>query len=387
MRDASKFPRFSESEMADRHRRVAACMDEQKLDAILFFGAGTFSTDVYWLTDWPGGRETYVLFQAGAEPLVIAQLYNHVPMARVLSVIEDVRWAGANTASTMSAILAERGLSGKKVGLVGSIPYRHYLRFSENHPDTAFTDVGNPFRMMRTIKRPEEIARLRKASDLTDKSIAAVADGLTAGMREDEIPYLIEPVYLKEGGTAGIHFMTSMPMTVPEFPVPAQFHSNRILQHGDCLITEISGGWWGYTGQIHRTFSLGEPTREWRELHDVAMEGYLAIEDTLKDGATTADIENAAEIIHQRGYTILDDLLHGVSQTPPIIQTRTTKRHENPDITFRENMAITIQPNVMTPDKKMGLQFGETVVVTKTGCERLNAYPREWAHLKIRRLP
>jgi Xaa-Pro dipeptidase len=172
--------------------------------------------------------------------------------------------------------------------------------------------------------------------------------------------------------------MTSMPMTDPEFPVPAQFHSSRKLQDGDCLITEISGAWWGYSGQIHRTFSLGEPTKEWQELHDVAMEGYLAIEDTLKDGATTSDIENASEIIHRRGYTILDDLLHGVSQTPPIIQTRTTKRHENSDITFRENMVVTIQPNVMTPDEKMGLQFGETVVVTRTGCERLNAYPRKW---------
>jgi len=39
--------------MVDRHQRVAALMDEQNLDAILFFGAGQFSTDVYWLTDWP----------------------------------------------------------------------------------------------------------------------------------------------------------------------------------------------------------------------------------------------------------------------------------------------------------------------------------------------
>ena len=109
-------------------------MDEQKLDAILFFGAGKFSTDVYWLTDWPGGRENYVLFQAGAEPLVIAQLYNHVPMARVLSVIKDVRWAGANTASTMSGILVERGLSGKKVGLVGAIPYRPTSAFRRTTP-------------------------------------------------------------------------------------------------------------------------------------------------------------------------------------------------------------------------------------------------------------
>jgi Xaa-Pro dipeptidase len=378
MREASQFPRFSDAEMADRHQRVMALMAEQKLDALLFFGAGQFSPDVYWLTDWPGGRETYILFQIDAEPLVITQLYNHVPMARVLSVIKDLRWAGANTAATMDGILDERGLSGKKVGLVGSIPYRHYLRFTESHPDTDFKDTSGAFRMMRTIKRPGEIARLKKASELTDLSIAAVADGLTIGMREDEIPYLIEPAYLKEGGYAGIHFMTAMPMDEPHFPVPAQFHSDRKLQERDCLITEISGAYWGYSGQIHRTFSFIEPTDAWKKLHDVAVEGFLAIEETLKDGATTADVEAAAEVIHQRGYSIYDDLLHGVSQTPPIIQTRTTKRHENPDITFRENMVVTVQPNVITPDETMGLQFGETLVVTKTGCERLNSYPREW---------
>jgi Xaa-Pro dipeptidase len=368
--------------MANRHQRVMALMEEKELDALLFFGAGQFASDVYWLTDWPGGRESYILFQADADPLVITQLYNHVPMGRVLSVIKDLRWAGANTAATMSSLLSERGLTGKQVGLVGNIPYRHYLRFTEDHPGTGFNDTSGAFRMMRTIKRPEEIARLKKASDLTDKSVAAIADGLKVGMREDEIPYLIEPVYLKEGGTAGIHFMTAMPMDEPHFPVPAQFHSNRVLQRRDCLITEISGGYWGYTGQIHRTFSFEEPTDDWKRLHEAAVEGFLAIENTLKDGATTADIEEAAEVIHRRGYSIYDDLLHGMSQTPPIIQTKTTKRHENPDITFRENMAVTIQPNVITSDETMGLQFGESVIVTKTGCERLNDYPREWVLCK-----
>ena len=378
MREASQFPRFSDQEMDSRRRRVAALVAERQLDAILFFGAGQFSTDIYWLTDWPGGRENYILFQPDAEPVVLAQLYNHIPMARVLSVISDVRWAGANTAAATSALITERGLSGKKIGLVGTIPYRHYLRFIEDHPDASFEDVSGPFRMMRTIKTREEIARIKKASELTDKSMAAIAAGLKVGMRENEIPYLIEPVYLKEGGTAGIHFMTAMSMDEPHFPVPAQFHSDRRLERRDCLITEISGGYWGFTGQTHRTFSFEEPTDGWKDLHAAAVEGYLAIEEALRDGATTADIEEAAEVIHRRGYTIYDDLLHGVNQTPPIIQTRTTKRHQSPDITFRENMVVTIQPNVITADEKMGLQFGETVLVTKTGCERLNDYPREW---------
>ena len=66
--------------------------------------------------------------------------------------------------------------------------------------------------MMRTVKSAEEIERIHLASKLTDQSIQALAEGLKEGMREDEIPALIEPVYLKAGGYAGIHFISSMPM-------------------------------------------------------------------------------------------------------------------------------------------------------------------------------
>jgi len=91
-----------------------------------------------------------------------------------------------------------------------------------------------------------------------------------------------------------------------------------------------------------------------------------------------SEAEEAAEIVHRRGFSIYDDLIHGANQYPPIFQTRSTRRHESPEIIFRENMVITIQPNVITRDEKMGLQFGETLVVRKHGCESLNNFPREW---------
>ncbi len=52
--------------------------------------------------------------------------------------------------------------------------------------------------------------------------------------------------------------------------------------------------------------------------------------------------------------------------------------HDSKEITFRENMVIVIQPNLITYDEKMGLQFGETLVVKKNGCESLNSFPRRW---------
>ncbi len=379
MREAAQFPRFTDAEMAMRHAKVEAFMDGQGVDALLVFGSGRFSSEIYWLTDWPGSREAYVLFQKGRAPAVILQLYNHVPMARVLSVIDDVRWAGANTARTVGEFLVERGLKGAKVGVVGSVPYRQYHQISEAVGGDVLIDVHGAFRMMRTIRSKEEIERLQLASRLTDLSMEAVENGLKVGMREWEIPALIEPVYLNKGGTAGIHFMTSMPMDDPHFPVPAQYQSDRQLAEGDVLITEISGAYWGYSGQIHRTYSLGRgPSAEWADLHAVAVEAFEAIAGLIKEGVTSAEVEEAADLVHDRGYAVYDDLLHGVSQSPPIIQTARGRRHESAVLTFKENMVVTIQPNVITNDERMGLQFGETMVVGKDGCRQLNHYRREW---------
>jgi Xaa-Pro aminopeptidase len=300
-------------------------------------------------------------------------------MARVMSWIEDLRWAGANTTNSVVELFAERGLESRKIGLVGSISYQVYNRLRERYPKAGFVDLGGKLRMMRTIKSTAEIERIHHASQLTDQSIQALAEGLREGLREDEIPALIEPAYLKAGGYAGIHFISSMPMRSPDFCVPSQFHSNRKLARGDALISEISGAYSGYSGQIHRTFSIGEgPTPEWQKMHDAAMEAFDVLSKVIRDGATTTEAEEAAEIIHRRGYSTYDDLVHGVNQYPPIFQTKTRRRHDSREIIFRENMVIVIQPNLITADEKMGLQFGETLVVKKNGCESLNAYPRQW---------
>lgn len=379
MRQRSDYPTFSDQEIASRHQVVYRLMEQENVDALLVYGSGRYASDVYWLSDWPSSREAYVLFQAGKEPVILLQLFNHFPMAKVMSVIEDVRWAGANTTTSVLELIRERALDSKRIGLVGSIPFQVYLKMAQQFPGAVFSDLSGKLRMMRTIKSPAEVERIRFASKLTDESIEALANGLKAGMREDEIAALIEPAYLKRGGYAGIHFMSSMPMRDPDFPVPAQFQSNRKLQKGDCLITEISGAYSGYSGQIHRTFSLGEgPTPPWQKMHAAAVESFEVLAEVIKDGATTTEAEEAAEIIHRRGYSTYDDVVHGVNQYPPIFQTKTRKRHESKELVFRENMVIVIQPNLITEDEKMGLQFGETLVVTKKGCETLNAYPREW---------
>ena len=383
MRERSDYPTFSDAELDRRHKAFYGLMDQEDVEAVLVYGSGRYASDVYWLSDWPSSREAYLLMQNGKEPVILMQLFNHYPMAKVMSWIKDVRWAGANTTNSVVNLMRERGLESKRIGLVGAISYQVYNKLRDAYPGASFVDLGGKLRMMRTIKSPEEIERIHLASKLTDQSIEALAAGLRAGIREDEIAAIIEPVYLKAGGYAGIHFMSSMPMRDPDFPVPAQFQSSRKLNKGDALITEISGAYSGYSGQIHRPFSIGEgPTPEWQRMHEAAVEAFDVLCRVIKDGATTTEAEEAAEVIHRRGYSTYDDLVHGVNQYPPIFQTKTRKRHDSREMAFRENMVIVIQPNLITEDERMGLQFGETLVVKKNGCESLNAYPREWVTCK-----
>lgn len=379
MRQRSDYPTFSAAELARRYTATYGLMEQEGVDALLVYGSGCYASEFYWLTDWPGSREALVLMQQDREPVVLLQLFNHYPMAKVMSAVKDVRWAGPSTNRSVLELIRERGLESKHIGLVGPIGYQLYNSLREQYPDAALISLDRKMRLMRTVRSAEEIERIRLASRLTDQSIQAMAEGLRRGMREDEIPAIIEPVYLKEGGYAGIHFMSSMPMREPDFPVPSQFHSSRELREGDVLITEISGAYSGYTGQIHRTFSIGEgPLPEWQSMHDAAVEAFEILSRVIKDGATTSEAEEAAEVIHRRGYSVYDDLVHGASQYPPIFQTKTRRRHESAEMVFRENMVIVIQPNLITYDERMGLQFGETLVVKKDGCESLNRYPRQW---------
>lgn len=39
-------------------------------------------------------------------------------------------------------------------------------------------------------------------------------------------------------------------------------------------------------------------------------------------------------------------------------------------------MTVVIQPNVITPDERAGVQTGELTLVTGTGCESLHHFPR-----------
>ncbi|MCZ7563369.1 MAG: hypothetical protein M5U08_05725 [Burkholderiales bacterium] len=45
-------------------------------------------------------------------------------------------------------------------------------------------------------------------------------------------------------------------------------------------------------------------------------------------------------------------------------------------MTLAAGMTLVVQPNVVTPDQRAGVQVGELVLVTDAGADRLHALPR-----------
>ena len=92
----------------------------------------------------------------------------------------------------------------------------------------------------------------------------------------------------------------------------------------------------------------------------------------------------AAEIIHQHGYTIYDDLVHGFGggYLEPVLRTRQTTHGDVKSFTFLENMCVVIQPNVVTLDQRAGIQVGQLHLVTAQGLEALQHFPLEFIVLR-----
>jgi Xaa-Pro aminopeptidase len=376
-------PRFSQAEYQRRYELTRNWMADAGLDVLVIYASAYGSDNVRWLTNFAPRHDTYLIWPLAGKPVLFTQLFNHVPNARRVSVVPDVRWGGPNSGISVAETLQERGIVHARVGLVGRVPYQDYLTLLTCLPDVSWVRADKGYRVLRLVKSQEELEWLRRGAAHTDAAMAALVEAAVPGASEYELVAAIEAAYTRAGGEHGIHFLSTTPMEAPQSYVPAQAQTARRLQRGDVIISELSAGVGGYAGQIHRPLAVGrEPTPLYQHLYTVALETYQRIVDVLCPGATVGDVLDAADYVEAQGLSVCDDLLHGygMGYLPPVLRTRATAHSQQPpdDFIFEENMAIVVQPNVYDPESGAGLQVGNLLVITGNGAESLQAYPMEF---------
>jgi Xaa-Pro aminopeptidase len=375
-------------------------MGRHDLEALLVFGNSGVNrhnqANAFWLTNHLDLHHNYLVapWDESIEPALYTGLANHVPNARQTSDVPVIEWGGYDPAATVVERLQKVGITSGRLGLVGvnatfgmGMPFEHYSTVRESLADVELVDVTREFASLRAVKSNEEIEWLRRAAAFTDRTIEALREEVRPGLPEYALLGIIEGSYRSDGGLPHIAFIRSMPMDQPNGCLPAQNPSDRTIEEGDVIITEISASYWGYSGQIHRPiFVRREPTAEWQRMFDTALEAYRGMSAAMRPGATESDVIRAASVIGELGYDIYDDLVHGygVDIHPPVIDRSCAQWWPWDEAVptpngrrFERDMAIVIQPNPITPDERMGLQLGALTVVTDAGAESLHSIPFE----------
>jgi Xaa-Pro dipeptidase len=373
----AEYPRFSDAEMARRRNAIADLLKEAGADHLIFCGANRFGSAVQWLTGWPVTTEAVGVFTPGEADAMFVQHVNHAPLAGRIASRAKVAWGGGSSIGAAIEVLERRGAQSGRVAVIGPMTFEQHATLSGRFG--MITNLNRAYIGQRQVKSPEEIDWLRIGAALSDRGMLALRDGLCAGVTERELGDIVERGYVRFGGTTVIHFIGVTPMAAPRLGVPTQFAANRKVAAGDLVFAEISAAFWDYPGQVLRSFTLGaEPTQLYRDLHAAADAAFAAVASVLKAGTLPREIVEAAGVIEQSGFTIIDDLLHGYGggYLPPVLGSRSRPSAHVPNEPFRAGMVVVIQPNVVTRDGTAGVQTGEMVLITETGIEPFHAVPR-----------
>jgi Xaa-Pro aminopeptidase len=373
------YPRFSAAEMRRRRDALAGLAAREKADVILVCGENRAGSGVAWLTGWPVTAEAVAIYDPSRDGVMFVQYHNHVPLARRVAVEFDVRWGGPSTLEALEAELLKRDI--KRIGVIGPLSAGKQKRLAKHFE---LADLGAAYTALRLVKSAEELDWVRVGAALSDLAIDALRREARAGMDERELWRICENAYVGEGGSTWIHYFGVTSMAAPDCCVPRQYPLARKMAKGDVMFCEISAQFWDYPGQVLRSFTVeAEPTSLYRDLHATAEAAFDSVLKAVKHGAPASALVDASRIIEQAGFTTCDDLVHGFvgGYLPPVLGSASRPAGPVPDFTLQRGMTIVLQPNVVTRDGSAGVQLGELVVVTDSGCERVHRAPREFFRL------
>lgn len=251
------------------------------------------------------------------------------------------------------------------------ISYSKYQNLVRIYRLKEAVETNNLIEKMRTIKYDNEIAKIRRACEITDNCFTHLLEYIKVGMTERQIAFEIEKYFI-ENGANGLAFDTivasgensSKPHAVP---------TNRKIQSGDNITIDFGAKYKGYCSDMTRTIFVGSVSDEVRNLYNFILEGQLRATNKIKDGVDGKSVARGVQIEYNaRNFELIHALGHGVG----------LEVHELPYLSYRSsyilkaNMVVTNEPGIYIPEK-IGIRIEDTILVNKLESEVLTKSSKE----------
>ena len=285
------------------------------------------------------------------------------------------RWTAAPAAGPGEALvgaLGDVGALGGRVGLdeAGLFP-QAWQRLGAQLGGTTLVPAYQLLRRARSVKGPDEVARLERAAQIAEDGVAAVLAMLKPGVTEAEAAHVYEQEVLRRGASP---FFTVI--TIGERAALADVYpSERALAPGDLVRFDLGCVVKGYRSDISRTAVLGRPTEKQARYYAGLLAGERAAIAAMRPGVPVSQIfEVAMRVTRAEGVPHYQRMHvgHGIgleTYDPPTINAATSTPLE-PGMVFC----------VETPYYEHGwggLQVEDAVEVTVSGTRRLTRTSQE----------
>jgi len=142
------------------------------------------------------------------------------------------------------------------------------------------------FRQIRTLKTPEEVVRIQKATEVAENALTAAIQAIREGVSEKDLDRTFKESVIRQGGLPTLACIGSGPRGA----FPNVEPSERKIRKGDLVRFDVGCLFDSYHTDIARTAVLGPPSAKQQNYHDALVAGQGIILESLKPGAVIADL-------------------------------------------------------------------------------------------------
>lgn len=363
------------AEMQWRSDRIRAALAAADMEALVVFAPAWRRENVRYLTDAAlesSAAFAYLPSTGAATAFVCSE--GDARAVQLAGFVEDIRGiAFPNVAELAERIRSD--LPKGRVGVAGAefLPFGIRRQLEALLQNVQLVSASDLMDSVRLVKSDLEIERLRLAGAICDKSWQAFQDACRPGVREFEIVAEVEARLRAEGAEDNFMLIASGGSDVRGMTPP----SDRRLERGDLVRTELTPQFAGYWTQICRTAVLGPPSVKQRESFELFDEAVAAGLEAIKPGVTAHEVALAENDVFRRygygeycssEYTRVRGHCLGLYLDEVLIL-------EGVHTVLEKNTVLVVHPNTYTPLAGYFV-LGDSVLVTDKGAENLLATPR-----------
>jgi Xaa-Pro aminopeptidase len=244
-------------------------------------------------------------------------------------------------------------------------------------PDSEIVDALFVLERLRACKSPEELKKLKIASDLVIDSMMAVVASHGPGATKAEMTEALRREETMRGLTFD-YLLIAAGSSLNRAP------SDQKWEKGDVLSLDSGGNYHGYIGDLARMAIIGEPDSELVDLLAEVEAIEQASMKPIRAGIMGGDIYAATdELLHKsKLHNHIHFLAHGmglVSHEAPRLTNSGPVPYDAFDATrpLETGMVVSVETTLQHPRRGF-IKLEDTVVVTPTGFEVYGDRARGW---------